>query len=105
MIEQDVERRRTRRRRVVKGGRIVFGDLRYAFDCGIRDMTATGARLLVARSAEIPETFLLFEPNERVLRPARLVWRRGDEIGATFEGAAVDVDEKSDPRLARFKFA
>jgi hypothetical protein len=42
------EKRKTQRRRVLKEGKIIFADGMRVIDCTIRDMSDSGARLLIA---------------------------------------------------------
>lgn len=53
------ERRRFARRKVLKGGRIVFNQGRSTIECQIRDLSAGGARLQVASAFGIPDEFTL----------------------------------------------
>ncbi len=69
--------------------------------CSIRDLSDTGAALLVKSDAGIPRSFdLLFEAEElvrpgsddfspklerkMVLRPCAIAWSEGDRIGVSF---------------------
>jgi hypothetical protein len=53
---------RSQRHHALKGARIVFNNLSSSFDCLIRDISETGARLELDVPIGIPDTFeLLFD--------------------------------------------
>ncbi len=53
-------------------------------ECQILDLSQTGARLAVMNAESFPDTFVLILSKNRTGRPARVIWRRGSEIGAEF---------------------
>ena len=77
------ERRRLARSRVIKGAKLVVGTSSVV-DCVVRNLTNTGARIVVSNTAELPENLVLTFDGGRSLRPCRLVWRRLDETGVEF---------------------
>lgn len=82
MIYPMSEKRRSPRLRTLKGGMIIFGTA-PAVDCIIRNLSETGA-LLVVNSAGIPDEFALVIKPEMLKRKCRVVWRSVDRIGASF---------------------
>jgi hypothetical protein len=76
------EPRGSPRLRTLKGGLILFGTA-PAFDCVIRNMSETGA-LLVVSSAGIPDEFTLVIKPEMRKRACRIAWRSVDKIGVHF---------------------
>ena len=70
------EKRKTQRRRVLKEGKIIFADGMRVIDCTIRDMSDTGARLLIANTVGVPETFHLFEKSSGMVYPDSIAWRQ-----------------------------
>ena len=80
------DKRNIRRQRVLKEGRIVTFDNQSIVNCTVRDLSATGARLKCGDQASVPSEFRLQVGNERTMRPAQTVWRRGNEIGIIFTG-------------------
>ena len=57
------------------------------FDCVIRDVSDTGARLrLGSESTLLPEKFELVFVAEQLAYPAKLRWRRGTECGVEYLG-------------------
>jgi PilZ domain len=75
------------RHRVLKAGRIVVGD-KATLDVSVRDMSATGAKLLCSSTHLIPETFRLVLPGDGTIRPAKVMWRKEDSLGIAFTGEA-----------------
>ena len=64
------EKRKAPRRRVLKEGKIVFADGQRVLDCTIRDFSDAGARLLIANTVGLPDTFHLYEKSSGMLYPA-----------------------------------
>jgi CheY-like chemotaxis protein len=66
------------------GARLVFDRQFAPMDCVVRDISATGARLILAGDDPIPEVFELQIPQRGQRMRARLVWRRGTICGVQF---------------------
>jgi PilZ domain len=81
----DDNKRSAPRQKVLKAGRIILDDLQ-GFDCQLRDVSATGAKLLVTRSEKLPETFRLLTAADSSIRPVKVAWRKPDSIGVHFTG-------------------
>ncbi|MCJ2132932.1 PilZ domain-containing protein [Methylobacterium sp. J-026] len=82
------EHRRETRQRVFLKGRIVFNNGSSSFDCLVRDMSSSGARLIMSDATTLPEAFDLYIPQKDRTFRATLRWRREDGIGVTFEEPA-----------------
>jgi hypothetical protein len=83
LTDQQADHRATQRRLILKGGRIVFNGGRSTVDCTVRNLSAKGAKLLVASVVGIPETFdLLIDGSSR--QPCTVAWRRLKELGVEF---------------------
>ncbi|MCC3243728.1 PilZ domain-containing protein [Methylocystis sp. WRRC1] len=80
-----VERRRAMRRRTLLTGRIEFE--RSAFDCVIRNLSDTGAKICCDEEIALPDVFRLFIERKGELRDVRAVWRARDGIGLEFLSA------------------
>jgi PilZ domain len=52
--------------------------------CQVLDISRTGVRLAVQNPDSLPETFILVLSKGSIGRPARVKWRRGNEVGAEF---------------------
>jgi hypothetical protein len=99
------DKRKTARRRVLKEGKIVFADAMRVIDCTIRDLSAEGARLLIASSIGVPDSFNLYEKSTGRLYPASVVWRQSNAVGVKFDGAPSSINDVANKRFARLKFA
>lgn len=82
------EHRRETRQRVFLKGRILFNNGSSSFDCLVRDMSSSGARLVMSDATTLPEAFDLYIPQKDRTYRATLRWRREDGIGVTFEDPA-----------------
>ena len=83
MMDTDSEKRGVQRRTTLKGAKIVFNAGRSTIDCTVRNLSSTGAKLLVSSVVGIPDTFdLLLDGHSK--QPCRVKWRRLKEIGVEF---------------------
>ena len=71
------------RQRVLKGGRIVINDGFSTFQCTVRNLSATGARLKVAGIIGIPDSFDLVMDDGRKFA-CSVAWKTEFEIGVHF---------------------
>ena len=71
------------RQRVLKGGRIVINDGFSTFQCTVRNLSETGARLKVAGVVGIPDTFQLVMDDGRKFA-CTVAWKTEFEIGVHF---------------------
>ena len=77
------DKRRNRRRRVLKGAKISFRGLGTSTECRVRDLSDIGACLVVASPIGIPDTFdLVFADG--VMKSCKVEWRKADRIGVSF---------------------
>jgi hypothetical protein len=70
--------------RSILAARIVFNRQCSTIECAVRDISATGARLLVSPHVAIPDEFHVEVPRKARTFRARLVWRRGEACGVRF---------------------
>ena len=103
MSEPAAEKRSTSRKRIARNGKIVFPNFAAILDCTMRDVSDTGAKLIAVNAAAVPDKFALVLITDQVMRDAKVVWRRGNEIGVEFEGEAVDLTKSRSPRLQQFR--
>jgi len=75
--------RRREKRRIVRlnWGKALDGGDRFLCDCLIVNRGEGGVRLRLARALVVPARFQLFDDADGLLYAARLVWRRGQEVG------------------------
>lgn len=98
------EKRKVPRRRVLKEGKIVYADGLRVLDCTIRDMSPSGARLLISSTVGLPDTFQLYEKSSGMLYPAKVAWRQANSLGVEFQGAPSSIHDTANKRYARLKF-
>ena len=79
----DEDNRDAQRHRTLKGGRIVVNDGFSTFDCTIRNLSETGAKLEVTSSLTIPQRFELALHDGRRFA-CEVAWRTETEIGVKF---------------------
>jgi hypothetical protein len=83
-MSDDHNRRSSTRRRTILKGRVVFNSRSSVFDCTVRDLSDTGARLSFTEVFAIPQEFELEIPSKGVLRPVRVMWSQGTNHGVQF---------------------
>ena len=101
-IPPPVDRRPKVRARVLLSGIVTYADGAYSFDCSFRNLSETGARLVVQKNAQFPTQFFLINVRDRVAYDCKVVWNKGGEIGVTFK-ATVALSALTDPNLAYLK--
>lgn len=82
MSEQD--RRIAPRRRTIKGGKIIINGT-SVYDCMVRNLSDTGARLKLESTIGIPTEFEFKIVNEDIHVVALVKWRNDREMGVSFE--------------------
>ena len=87
------ERRASPRARRLKAGKIVLNDGRSVFECSVRNVSATGACLLVGNGFLIPGDFKLMLDGDT--RRCDVVWRRPDRMGVSFRPAEAVPSSKT----------
>lgn len=87
MSDMSELRRETRLRTFLKG-RIVFNNGNSSMDCLVRDLSPSGARLMLSQTATLPDGFDLLIPAKDRSHKATLRWRKADSIGVTFADEA-----------------
>jgi len=98
------DKRKEPRRRVLKEGKIVFADGLRVLDCTIRDMSTGGAKLLIASTVGLPDTFHLYEKSSGLLYPASITWRQANSLGIQFTGQPSSIHDAANKRFSRLKF-
>ncbi len=76
-------RRGAERRRVLKGGHVIFSDGRSSITCIARNLSDTGALLRLETIIGIPDRFVLVL-NDGTKFPCVVKWRTGSELGVEF---------------------
>ncbi len=81
---QTVERRNSLRRRIDKPARLLI-DQTSAADCIVRNLSDSGALIMVGHTSYLPETVVLVIPELNFQRRAKVKWRRARSIGLVFK--------------------
>lgn len=84
---QSDEHRAAQRHRVLKSAKIVFDDWR-AIDCTVRDVSETGAKILVGGAHTLPHKFRLLMVSENTIRSVQVAWKHNETLGVAFCGPA-----------------
>ena len=69
------------RRRVLFEGLLVGAGGRIKLTCMVRDLSASGARILISEAVQIPETFEFSIPGQARRWTATVRWRKGGVVG------------------------
>jgi two-component system cell cycle response regulator len=77
--------RKHRRIRVLKGAQLQFRNKLVSIDCMMRDLSVGGARIRLNGPTGLPDRFNLRMNGTGDKFPAKLVWRRGNDVGVSFE--------------------
>ena len=88
------ERRHVLRRRVLKSGVIAFNNRHSTLPCTIKDISETGARLIVNGSINAPDTFELIVELDGLEAQCRVVRRTANEVRVNFVGEVVRRERK-----------
>jgi PilZ domain len=78
------EDRIAKRQKVLKSAKIIFNRNQSVVDCTVRDLSATGAKLLSVNPALVPDEMRILMLQDNTIRDARVVWRKADMLGVHF---------------------
>ncbi len=85
----ETEDRIAKRQKVLKSAKIIFNRNQSVVDCTVRDLSATGAKLLSPNAGMVPDEIRLLLTQDNTIREARVVWRKSDMLGVHFVSDAV----------------
>jgi diguanylate cyclase (GGDEF)-like protein len=80
----EVQPAASNRRRVLKGGRILFNERQSSIDCTIRSLSDLGAGIDVYDSLAVPKRFDLVIPADQTERACRVVSKTAKHVEAEF---------------------
>jgi hypothetical protein len=83
------DRRLAPRLKTLLTGILVFDENGTTMDCLVRNLSAYGARLVLADAFRLPDEFNLRVPHHDQTHRAKVIWRRGDDAGVSLR----DVEE------------
>ena len=78
-------KRKAPRQRTLKGAKIVFKDGAFTYECTVRNLSATGAQLLVVATEGIPNRFQLIFADRSPARTCNVAWRSATRLGVAFD--------------------
>lgn len=84
MTVTDSDKRVAQRHRVIKSAKIVSLDRSTVSDCTIRNISSTGAQIIVENQALVPREFYFLQPKENTMCQAKVMWRREKLVGVHF---------------------
>jgi hypothetical protein len=79
-----MEKQRVRRISTLKTAHVVFNDGGSVIDCIVRNLSSSGALLVLPSVLAVPETIELLIDSDGSLREARTIWKGHDRIGVAF---------------------
>ncbi|HEY1448467.1 MAG TPA: PilZ domain-containing protein [Caulobacteraceae bacterium] len=82
-VSAPIEQRRAPRQRVILGGKIVLSE-GLSFDCTIRDLSQTGARIGAPRHEALPDEFMLIENKSGTAYRVEVARRETLWVGVRF---------------------
>ena len=96
------ERRPTRRRRTLLAARVSYNDGATVFDCMIRDLSLSGARISLSRDVPLPTQIYLINIKDQLAYQSIVVWNKKGQAGVHFL-KTLRLGELNDPALAYLK--
>src|SRR5438128_10946203 len=79
-----IERRAPKRTRISRNAKIIVPRRSPVIYCTVENITGGGARLKLASTFGVPETFDLTFEHGRTRRWCRVVWRTNNKLGVAF---------------------
>ena len=80
------EARRSKRVRTLWGAKIIFNNRMSILDCVIKNISSSGAKLILGDPLRAPNEFELYIPRKKCSYRARLIRRDSEGIGVEFRG-------------------
>ena len=93
------EQRQLQRQTLCLRGLVYFNNGRKWQPCLIRDVAYEGARIIVAKPADIPNEIDLYIPKRKRIARASVRWRHGEKLGL----ALSDVGRRAEQRPSRLR--
>lgn len=72
------------RQRVMKAAKIISMDRSTMTDCSVKNVSATGAQIMVENQSVVPREFYFFQVKDNQMCSAKVVWRRENLVGIHF---------------------
>lgn len=84
LTELEDNKRITHRSRVLKGAKLVSMNNWTLVDCTVRDISATGAKIICGDQMAVANEFRFLIPVDNTICNARVIWRKGTLLGIEF---------------------
>jgi hypothetical protein len=78
------EARKSPRKRVILGAKVVYNEGSYSLDCRIRDLSEAGARIVLGPGLVIPTRVVLIDTRNAIAYEAEVIWLKAPEFGLKF---------------------
>jgi hypothetical protein len=101
-VPPPAERRPKGRKRVLLTGIVTYAEGAFSFDCTLRNLSETGARIAIGKNMQFPSDFYLINVRDRVAYDAKLIWNSSTEVGVTFKNT-LPLAGITDPKLSFLK--
>ena len=79
------------RKRVLKGAHIAFNDEFSSVECVIRNLSETGAYIVVKDGILVPNQFVLHSELDGFKVECEIMWRKANTFGVRFTGEKVSI--------------
>ena len=100
--ERESEARGEQRRRVLLGGKLIYGDPPLSLDCAVADLSRSGARIRLEGPEPLKNPIYLVVIRQGLAFLAKEEWRKGATIGLSFDRAFdLKIPAPELPRLVR----
>ena len=76
--------RKSLRKRVILGAKVVYNEGAYSIECRIRDLSDGGARIVLSPGLVIPTHVVLIDVRNAVAYESEVVWLKAPEFGLKF---------------------
>jgi PilZ domain len=81
---KSIEGRRSPRVRTFLQARVSYSDGAISTVCTVNQLSDVGARINIASTFSLPDTFEIAIPQRSIFRRAKLIWRRDDQAAVDF---------------------
>ena len=89
------DRRSAPRMRTLQGAQIADRQNGAAISCVVRNLSTTGACLLVVSHDRVPDSFDLVLNRDKSRYPCRVLWRTANQVGVEFQVTASPASHAS----------
>jgi PilZ domain len=87
-MTEEQDGRIAKRLRVLKSAKIIFNRNQSIVDCAIRDLSATGAKVICTAPVHIPDIVRILFTQDNTIRDAKVMWRKDEFLGLHFTSDA-----------------